>query len=302
MRRRQSLLPRVLAFAFLLTPLQLHAQTRAIASATTAGSASGDKVLNLEDYGRWNRITGTELSHDGRWMTFTYSPNEGEPLLHVKELDGTHDYTSSLGGGRGGRAGGGGGRGGRGGGGGATQFSGDSHWITYFVNPPERAGGRGRGGNGGGGRGAAQNGQATPPVGHLELLDLASGVRTSIANAASWKFSADSKFLAVRLNKAQADAKFDGADLILRELASGTVRNIGNVDQFEFDDAGNLLAYTVSASERMGNGVYLLDLASGETRALNTAAADFDAPRLEPRRFQPRRAARRYREGDEAEG
>ncbi len=194
----------------------------------------------------------------------------------MKELDGTHDYTSSLGGGRGGRAGGGGGRGGRGGGG-ATQFSDDSHWITYFVNPPERAAGRGRGGNGGGARGAAQNGQATPPVGHLELLDLASGVRTSIANAASWKFSADSKFLAVRLNKAQADAKFDGADLILRELASGTVRNIGNVDQFEFDDAGNLLAYTVSASERMGNGVYLLDLASGETRALNTAAADFDA-------------------------
>jgi dipeptidyl aminopeptidase/acylaminoacyl peptidase len=54
------------------------------------------------------------------------------------------------------------------------------------------------------------------------------------------------------------------------------VRNIGNVNQFEFDDAGRLLAYTLEVPERLGNGVYLLDPATGESRALNTAQADYD--------------------------
>ena len=49
---------------------------------------------------------------------------------------------------------------------------------------------------------------ATP--GHLELLNVATGEKTSVANASSWKFSAGSKWLATRLNKAQADATYHG--------------------------------------------------------------------------------------------
>ena len=55
-------------------------------------------------------------------------------------------------------------------------------------------------------------------------------------------------------------------------MTTGMSRNIGNVNQFEFDDAGKLLAYTVDATDRLGNGVYLLDPATGETRALSTVA------------------------------
>jgi len=36
------------------------------------------------------------------------------------------------------------------------------------------------------------------------------------------------------------------------------------------------LAYTVDAADRLGNGIYLLDPETGETHALNTAAADFE--------------------------
>ena len=59
-------------------------------------------------------------------------------------------------------------------------------------------------------------------------------------------------------------------------MTSGAIRNIGNVNQFEFDDAGKLLAYTVDATDRLGNGVYLFEPATGVTRALNTAQADYD--------------------------
>ena len=134
---------------------------------TTAGASSGastrrpePKVLRLEDFAQWNRITSPALSPDGKWMTFTYSPNEGgQTILHVKALDGGKDYTASVGNAAGGgRAGGApGGRGG-GGGGNAPSFSSDSRWAAYMVTPEGR-GGAGRGGAGRG-RGRAAGDRA----------------------------------------------------------------------------------------------------------------------------------------------
>ncbi len=248
------------------------ASTSSPASPSPNGAAR--KALTLQDYGRWNRINSAAISSDGKWATFTYTPNEGEPTLHVKALDTDKTYSASLGtaGGGAGRAGG---AGGRGGGGNAPQFSNDSRWIAYFVNPPDRT--AGRGGRAGGappaGRGAAP---AAVIPGHLELLNVATGEKTVFPNASSWKFAAGSKWLAVRLNKAQADAKHNGADLLVRDLSAGVNRLIGSVNQFEFDDAGSVLAYTVDASERLGNGVYLLNPATGDTRQLDAQSADYD--------------------------
>jgi hypothetical protein len=58
---------------------------------------------------------------------------------------------------------------------------------------------------------------------------------------------------------------------VLRELATGVTRNVGNVNLYAFDDVGRLFAYTVDAAERLGNGVYLMELATGAP-ALNTGA------------------------------
>src|SRR5579864_914760 len=105
-------------------------------AATSAPSAArmtpeGKKVLTLADYGPWKRITSTALSDDGKWMTYTLSPNDGDETLMIKQLDGEMVYTIPIGPpAAAGRAGG------RGGAGGAAsvQFSDDSHWIAYYVN------------------------------------------------------------------------------------------------------------------------------------------------------------------------
>jgi hypothetical protein len=281
-----------------------HAQANAPATGPTAAApaaaAGGSlKTLNLDEYGAWNRIGGASISRDGKWMTFTYMPNEnGDPLLHVKALDGDKDYAVSLGaaGGAGGR-GAPAGRGGGAGGGNAPSFSDDSRWAAYMVNPPGRAGGAGRGGRGapapGARGGAPATGGATATPAHLELLNLATGQKSSIPNAGSWKFSPDSKWVAVRFNRAPSAAgaaggaasgagapatpTSTGADLILRDLATGTDRAIGNVSQFEFDDSGKLFAYTVDAPDKFGNGLYVLDPATSTTRALNTSALQYEA-------------------------
>src|SRR5262245_24452156 len=135
-----------------------HAQST---SESTAGASNGasakkpePKILRLDDFAQWNRITSPALSPDGKWMTFTYSPNEGgQTILHVKALDGAKDYATSVGSAAGGgRAGGApGGRGG-GGGGGAPSFTSDSRWAAYMVTPEGRGAGRGGAGRGRGGQ------------------------------------------------------------------------------------------------------------------------------------------------------
>ena len=281
----------------------LSAQPGSGAAPTRAASASTRerKVLNIEDYGRWNRINAAAISSDGKWTTFTYTPNEGEPTLHVKALDGDKVYSTSLGTapGGGGRAGGGGGRGG--GAGNAPQFSSDSRWITYFVNPPDRT--AGRGGRGAApvpaGRGAAPA-AATP--GHLEVLNLASGEKTSITNASSWKFSANARWLATRLNKAQADAKHSGADLIVRDLGDRRQsphrqREPVRVRRVRVD-AG------VHGRCRRTTGERGVPARSGHRR---DAPAGCHVRRLRPAHLEHRRrsvgrAARRQGQGHEAEG
>jgi dipeptidyl aminopeptidase/acylaminoacyl peptidase len=257
-----------------------------LAATLSAHAQSTKKVLNVGDYGRWNRVTSTAISNDGKWMSYAYAPNEGDITLYVKQLDGTTIHTIPIGGaGAGGGRGGGGGFGG--GGGGGPTFSDDSKWIAYYVNPSEATGRGGRGGTGGapapGGRGAqppAQGrGGAAPAasVRRLELLQLETGTRTSFPNPASFAFSKGSKYFAVKANRPQgADTSFRGSDLLVRDLATSTTRNIGNVNLYAFDDAGRQLAYTVDAADKQGNGIYLLDAATGATTALNTAQADYD--------------------------
>lgn len=271
MSRHAVTLSRALALALLpvVSAQRLVAQPAATTTATAPGGragAGGQKILTLADYGKWNRVTSTSLSDDGAWMTYAYTPNEGDATLYIKQIDGDKLYTIPVGS--------------------LPQFSDDSKWVGYYVSPPTPAGRGGRGGAGGG-RGGAPIPAVTPPQAgrggaaggatrRFEVMNLATGEKTPMPNVLSFKFSPGARWVLARTNKAAADAKHNGADLIVRELASGNTRNIGNVNLYDLDDAGHLLAYTVDASDRLGNGLYVMDLASGTTTALSSAAADYD--------------------------
>jgi len=254
----------------IVAPVALMKASPAQTAPATA-TATGTKVLTLADYGEWKRITSTVMSDDGKWVSYTYSPNDGDDTLFVKQFDGTASYTVNTG-----SAGGGGGRGGRGGGGGGVQFSPDSHFVAYFVNPPAAAGRRG-GGQGRAGAGGAATPGATTPVRRLQIRDLTNGSTYDLAGANGFQFSKDSQWLAVKMTGTPGDSSHRGTDLLLRKLATGVNQNIGNVYQYAFDDAGKLLAYSVDAAGKLGNGIYVTDLATGRIHALDTEAKEYDA-------------------------
>jgi dipeptidyl aminopeptidase/acylaminoacyl peptidase len=110
------------------------------------------------------------------------------------------------------------------------------------------------------------------------LRNLATGETKDFNGVASSTFSPGSKFLLLRMSSPQsAAATSTGADIVLRDLATGLDRSIGNVGQFDFDDDGKYLAFTIDAPEMLGNGVFLLDIATGATHTLITASAVFES-------------------------
>ncbi len=221
-------------------------------------SPAAGKVLTLDDYDRWNRLSATSLSPSGAWLAYVVTSNAGTSSLHLRGLD--RDTVVTVPGGS------------------APQFSPDGRWVAYQVTPP---GGGGRGGRGGGaapapaptGRGAAT---PTPGAGRrIEIRDLQSLAVASVPGATSVTFPPGSATALLRMPKAVATATHDGADLLVRTLATGETRNIGNVGLYTANAAGTLLGYTVDAAGRQGNGVYLTSLASGTTRPLDAQPADY---------------------------
>src|SRR5690242_11849198 len=91
----------ILALALCALPALGFAQANTGAPAQQGAAEKKDpgalKVLNLPDYGRWNRITSTAISPDGKWMTYILQPNDGDATLLVKQLDGDKVYTVNAG-------------------------------------------------------------------------------------------------------------------------------------------------------------------------------------------------------------
>jgi hypothetical protein len=246
-------------------------------------AAVAKKVLTIEDYGRWRSIANVAVTDDGLWACYVYRPREGDSVLNVRQLDGDKLYTVSLGpqgaGARG--AGGPPTGGGAPGGAGGPQFSDDSHWIAYLVNPPERPGARGGQGRGAatpstGGRGGAQAASAATaapaPSRRLELLNLADGEKTSWENVASFAFTEGSRALIIKRPKLD-QAAHNGTDIIVHYLESGLDESYGSAGEFAVNKGGALLAFTIDAADMIGNGVTVVDLAKGIRRTLDSGKA-----------------------------
>jgi len=251
---------------FLLWTLLLAAGSTGMPWGLGAQESTQDEleVLTLEDYGPWSRITEVVLSPDGRWMTYAYSPNDGDASFFWRDLDrlGTAPSDTIVNGSR-------------------AVFSTDSRWLAFTSTPPEDDAERLRE-------------QRRPMPRTLHLVDLERGVTLEMENVATFVFSENSRWLAVQKPRASGEGAGArggegpganrsrggggggegdtprGSDLILRDLEAGTARNLGNVAEFAFNDRGTHLAYLVDADGKAGNGLYLMALGDGMVRPLST--------------------------------
>ncbi len=251
-----SCLNRWIALVVLITvPLVVLSQSPAPAQQSVA-LTSGKPTLAKADYDKFESISGTALSPDGKWVA--YVVNRGER----------------------GAGGGGGGRGGNGPAGelryraiaageeknisGASNptFTSNSRWLLYTVPPPQAGGARG-GARAGGGGGTA--GAATASVG---VIDLSSGTSTTIANVQSYTLSSDGHHAALK-RSAPEGTSTRGAGLVIRDLAANTDVSLGNVAESAWSDDGSTLAMIIDVAGKTGNGVKTFNTATSAIRSLD---------------------------------
>jgi len=250
--------------------------------------AARNRMLTHADMAAWKSIRTPSVSGDGKWFAYVLAPNEGDAEVVARPTaDGGKEMRFPIGEPATGGPGGGapvGGRGGRGGGAAAAgplQLSSDGKWLAFTVYPTHRDAQRLRQ-------------QRRPLQNKIVIVNLATGEKKEFDKIRRFAFSGDKPtWIAMQAyapeaapggattppaggNAGAAPAappRVEGSDLVLYGLPSGETVNVGNVLDFDFDDAGTYLAYTIDARDQIGNGVQLRSLKTDVVKALDADQA-----------------------------
>jgi len=213
------------------------------------------------DFGQWERLVTPSdrggLSPDGKWLAYGITRSNRDNELRLVNLGDSGTKIVAFG----------------------TNpvFSADSRWLAVAVGLHEAQEEKLR--------------KDKKPIHHkLTLIRLSTGEVTTIEGIESFAFSADGTRLLMRRyapersdkekKDAEAAALYDpddtpGATVMVRDLASGRDTTFGNVGEAAWQTKGTLLALTIAAEDRAGNGVHVFDPATGTLRALDSAAARY---------------------------
>ncbi|MFO7769329.1 MAG: prolyl oligopeptidase family serine peptidase [bacterium] len=227
----------------ILIPLFLIIAAALQRPAARAQDQEGGKVLTIEDYSRWRSISGAEISDDGRWVGWTFGLNRADDTLHVALADGDRRHMVPRGS--------------------DVAFSDDGRWAAYFISLPWT-------------KQEELREDRERVHREVQLMDLDTGETVTWEKAASFAFSEGSRVLVVHKERTDPEAEHEGADLILRWLEEGTEELVGSVEDAAFNKTGTRLAYTVSAPDEDGNGLYLIELDTGIRRVLDNSEMDYE--------------------------
>jgi dipeptidyl aminopeptidase/acylaminoacyl peptidase len=239
------------------------------------GLAAADKpVPTVADFGKWETLSQAGprggFSPDGRTVAFAINRANRENELVVLRIGDSKTFTVPYGA--------------------QPAFSSDSKFVAYAIGQSESEQERLRR-------------DQKPARNKLGLLNLATFEAVTVDAVESFGFSPDGGWLAVRpyapeapggsagsgagsppggrggqrggADAAPAAEDRVGTPLVVREMASGREMTFGYVTDHAWQNTerGHLLAFTVSAPGKTGNGVQLLDPETGVLRVLDSSSS-----------------------------
>lgn len=230
--------------------------------AVTAPAQKADSLKNKprtitwKDVSDWRSMNAARLSPDGKWVAYTLAMVEGDAELVLQKINDTLQKRFPLGGNSAP----------------SLVFSEDGKWLAFKESPKYKE------------IQAAAKIPGKQLFDKLIVLNLANDKKTEFQRAANFSFNGKTaSHLAVGIAKERTgparpgDAA--GGDLLLIELATDKRQNIGNVGEFQFDKNGRLLAYTIDAADKIGNGLFLLNLANKQLNVLDNDSTTYKSLR-----------------------
>lgn len=237
-------------------PGQSPADAAVTGPETVADDDRGPRPIELPDILAWKSIRTRSLSDDGAWFAYYLAPAEGDGEVVVRSVTGETEHRFEagelpmFGGGR-------------------LEFSGDAEWIAFQRRPTAA-------------EAKAAEKTRKPAQPSAVLVELATGESTEFEGVSSFDFSGTGWLAIHRARDEKPDANGPpakeqppGTDLLLRRLADGRTLTVGNVAEYELNETGELLALAISTDGRMGNGVQLHRLGTGQVIPLDSAEAAY---------------------------
>jgi dipeptidyl aminopeptidase/acylaminoacyl peptidase len=223
-----------------------------LCAGTAPLSTQSKPVLTPADYGKFETLgfAGARggLSPDGAWIVYAVSRSNRNNELRVKNLgDGTEKAVAF---------------------GSSPVFSDDSRWLAYAIGMSETDQEKLRR-------------DRKPVHNKLGLMNLSTGDVTTVDGVQSFSFDGTGAFLAMRRYAPERPANAPapnpdepaGVTLVVRTLATGTDASFGNVNEYAWQPKGHLLAMAISAADKAGNGLQLLNPATQVLRVLDSGAS-----------------------------
>ncbi|MCP3918986.1 MAG: S9 family peptidase [bacterium] len=216
------------------------AQVAAGEEAQEPSSASGPRVAGPADWRKWERLGTTRLSPDGRWLAYELRREDGTRELHARLLasDAVESFPEGT----------------------RPVFSGDSKWLAFAIGHSEEE------------REKLTEEKKTAEN-QLGLYDLVKGDKLEIERVSRFAFSESGANLAMLHYGAKDDEH--GADLVVRDLATGIDTHFGRTDAFEWSEVGELLAMTIDSPDEAGNGVRVWEAATQRLVTLDSSASAY---------------------------
>jgi len=203
-------------------------------------------LLTEADFARIEQLGAVALSPDGKWIAYDFRKGVSGPTeLRYRTVAGGTEQSKPLGN--------------------TPIFSADSRWLLFTVTPDTSNAGRG-----------SRRGGASPQMARSKagIIDLRSGTTTILDDVQSFSVSKDGAHVALR-RYAPPDSHVRGADLIVRDLDQGTELTFGNVAEYAWSDEGALLAMAIDVVGKTGNGVQLLNAATGTVKSLDADSEQY---------------------------
>jgi len=309
----RSLLTRPrLAICLILVLVFLSTLASAPGSAQVAAPTPAKKAMAVDDYSLWRTISAQVLSADGKWLAYVLEltnvmPGETKPVMHIVNLQTNADvsvndatapvfspdsqwlaYQVDPGAAQRARQS----RGGSGGSGNAPSGSAPSTQPAPGQTEPA-SGQPGQPGPRGGG-------SAPIPPRRVELRNLAAGAVRSWEEIGTFAFASTSSHLVLRRRGGEAASPTGrrgggmppqapaapgstaapagprGRDAMLLDLRTGRFLLLGSVADYAFNRSGALLAYTVDAAVKDGNGLFVFDARNGRVTPLDNDARNYN--------------------------
>jgi hypothetical protein len=238
------------------------------------------RVMDHSIYEAWDTIGGEALTRDGQWALYNRYRYDRDDVLVVRStVDGTlHTFDRGTG----------------------ARFSEDSRHVVFTLRPARDSTLQAR---------RERRPAAQMPRDTLGILDLATGEVARVPAVRSFQLPRTAGgWLAYQLERvpapgggqggqAQAERTTGGAPaagtpaagaaarrrepgtpLVLRNLSSGEERRVEDVNAFAFSADGRRLAYATTTSDSAGDGVFVLESATGTTTTVLTGPGDYRRP------------------------